>query len=203
MIRLIANFISEANSLIEQNKRIVARKQWDSFQWLNKTLLNKDRKDKTEYWLFSSINKVLETMAHITPNESLMFSNKFQNSINDIVDFIGKNEIDLYNNLTYDLFIDELWKALYTHRIRVDKTWTHKVDGLNDQAFRYWIRTCLQNYCLDRVWDLGKWNINLFLYKSIFWENYNTFKITFKKEQELINDLYKDIEETYSIERRW
>jgi len=197
LTRLIARLVRDMNSYINNTKLSVARSKQDSLQWINKTLLMKNRNDNTVYWFFSSINAIIETMWHEVPGISYAHRTSLIASINAINEFLSQAPSWLYQELEYTKFYSEFSNALYRLRLPVDIYTRGTIDGLKDEEYRFWIKTCLQNYCLSQVWDIWKWDINLFMYKSLLRWSFSDMKESFKKEEELLTNIFNDINDNY------
>lgn len=192
-IRLIAKFIWNVSTVIENTKGSVRNKTWDSLQWINRTLLTQEWKDKNRYWFFSSINKVLENMAHIIPNIFIRNIKPLLESINNIITFLDQVECDFYDWVDYDFFIKEFNNSLYIDLCRSYNYKNNKFKWLNEDFFYYWLVTALKGYCLSEI----KKDINFFMYQSIFWNNKNDLENRIRLEHKKIIEFNNELMDIY------
>nr|MDD3720517.1 competence protein CoiA family protein [Candidatus Gracilibacteria bacterium] len=184
LIRLITEFIIAVNVKIDIDKDLIRKKSGDSFQWINKTLLTKNWKDKNIHGFFSSINKVLKNFAHIIPYEFVRSNDNLMKKINDIITFIDNVKCDYYG-IDYNLFIKEFNNFV--------PKGIGNFQGLYSNFFNYGLKAILTGYCPLEI----KGDLNLFMYKSIFLKNKNDFENRIIKEKDELVNLNNEIQDIY------
>jgi hypothetical protein len=199
-IRLLVTLLFEIHNNIELNKELIAKKQGDSYQWINKIILTKKWGDNNKYWLFSSVNKVLSDMSHIIPSHLAFWIKKIISCLGDIKIFLWKLECDMFIWYSYENYINHLKDAFHKHFTHPNLKYQ---DNNNNETFsnsifiKYWIKTVLNGYCQESIYNYSNNSIDLYIYKTFYEKGYDNLVKIIDLEYNELTKLYNEIQDIY------